>query len=235
VVSGHFNILTVCTMNICRSPAMELRLRTAADQKCGQGSESLVQIHSAGTDAIAGTAGCELSLAYAGSAEPDFESRVLTAELLDEVDLVLIATWQHSAKIVPLQPQIRSRCFPLRLAARLATLVVASQALPIAVAKASGEQIDSETAGQLAMVAALPGDAAGRLRWLVSEMNEARGIAPRPPEDNLPYGIDDIPDPHVLGYNLHELSATMIAESTQSLVSAAEVVVNCPQGDTTRT
>jgi len=224
VVAERFSILTVCTMNICRSPAMELRLRNAAEQKCGP--DSLIEIHSAGTDATAGTPGCELSLAYAGSAEPGFESRVLTAAALEDVDLVLTAAWPHAAKVTALQPQMRTRCFPVRLAARLATHVIASDALTIAVAKANGEQIDAEASGQLAMVPPLPADVIGRFRWLVSEMNEARGIAPRPPEDNLPYGVDDIPDPHVLGYNLHELSATMIADSINDLVAAVEVVVN---------
>jgi protein-tyrosine phosphatase len=226
VVTERFNILTVCTMNICRSPAMELILLRSAQEKCSAGSAITVQ--SAGTDAIAGMPGCELSLAYAGSAELGHESRQLTEGLLDDVDLVLTAAWSHAAKVVSLEPQIRSRCFPVRLAARLATYVVESDVLTIAQAKAAGEVIDRESAGQLAMVPALPVDQLDRLRWLVSEMNESRGIAPRPPEHNLPYGVDDIPDPHVLGYNLHELSATMIAESIAQFVSAAEIVINSP-------
>ncbi|NQU38183.1 MAG: hypothetical protein HQ526_11400 [Actinobacteria bacterium] len=225
MTGSSFNILTVCTMNICRSPAMELLLQKQIEQKCG--ADPLATVSSAGTDARPGMPGCELSLAYAGSAELGHESRQLTADLLNGIDVVLTADWSHAAKVVALLPQVRSRCFPVKLAARLATYVVGSPALAIAQAKAAGDTIDPEQAGPLAAVPALPADPTDRLRWLVSEMNEARGIAPRPADDNLPYGVDDIPDPHVLGYNLHEMSAAMISESIQALTSAADVVQSC--------
>ncbi len=223
MASGGFRILTVCTMNICRSPAMELLIRSRVEQACAD--DAMVTVSSAGTDARPGMPGCELSLAYAGSAELGHASRQLTAELLAGIDIVLTADWTHAGKVVALQPSVRSRCFPVKLAARLAAYVVGSEALVIARAKAVGEAIDSEALGTLAMVPALPADSVGRLRWLVSEMNEARGIAPRPEEDGLPYGIDDIPDPHVLGYNLHEMSAGMIVDAIDALATSVNSVL----------
>ncbi len=229
--SSSFNILTVCTMNICRSPAMEFRLlrkiaeceAVAAPTSPPAGCE--ITVASAGTSALVDSPGCELSLAYAGTAQADHRSRALTPQILGEVDLVLTAAWAHSSVTVAMAPRLRDKVFPIRLAARLASYVVGSQALDIARAKARGEQIDAEDVGNLAMVPALPEDQVGRLRWLVSEMHEARGLAPRPAEDNLPYGVDDIPDPHVLGYNLHELSGQMIAESVSQLSDAAVEVL----------
>lgn len=57
-------------------------------------------------------------------------------------------------------------------------------------------------------------------------MDVARATAPQPTPTNLPYGVEDIPDPHVLGFNLHEMSAQMIIAAVDEMVAAAAKVLS---------
>ena len=70
-------------------------------------------------------------------------------------------------------------------------------------------------------------DAAGRGRWLVSELDAARGMAPVAPEQparrrrrdsGADMHPDDVPDPHVLGMSWHDTAARQIEDATKPLV-----------------
>lgn len=109
-----FRILTVCTGNICRSPAAE-RLLAA---RLG----SSVTVSSAGTAALVGEPIDPLmaELVAAAGADPSgFAARQVTAALLQEADLILALTLEHRARIVDLAPGVVRRTYTLLEFARL--------------------------------------------------------------------------------------------------------------------
>jgi sulfate adenylyltransferase len=91
------NVLFVCTANICRSPFMEITARELA------GPDAAVEFSSAGThgfteypmDTVMAGA-----LTERGLSADEFLSRPLTAELIDDADLVITAEASHRAFIL---------------------------------------------------------------------------------------------------------------------------------------
>jgi protein-tyrosine phosphatase len=119
-----FSILTVCTGNVCRSPAVERLLSS----KLGP----TVHVASAGTHALVGHPISEpmaALLTSAGIEETPFEARRLSEQLLKEADLVLPLTRAQRSLVVELWPAAVRRTFTLREFARLVSRVDPS-ALP---------------------------------------------------------------------------------------------------------
>lgn len=111
-----FTILAVCTGNVCRSPAVELLLRSELADEDG------VTVVSAGTGSLVGEALSEpmaglLDQLQVGTA--DFTARRLTPELVRDADLVLAATRAQRGDVVDLVPAAVRRTFTLREFARL--------------------------------------------------------------------------------------------------------------------
>lgn len=108
-------ILTICTGNICRSPAAAILL---ADRLGGE-----VQVGSAGTGALVDNP-VEPAMARLlegdGVAVEGFAARRLTASIVREADLVLGLTREHRSAAVQLVPTALKRSFTLRELARLA-------------------------------------------------------------------------------------------------------------------
>ncbi len=219
-----FRILTVCTMNICRSPALEVTLEDAV-VGCADWAPGSVIVASAGTHASPGAPSCDISLAHVGRASREQTARQLTGEMLADADLVITAERKHADAVASISTEFGRRCFPARVAARLATWVVTEGSLDVAVRKAAGEVIEPDFASPQTLADPLPVGDLARLRWLVAEMDGSRGLAPTPPAGNLPYGVEDIPDPHVLGFNLHEMSAEMILAAVAEVCAAAATVL----------
>ncbi|QGQ20267.1 low molecular weight phosphatase family protein [Cellulomonas sp. JZ18] len=108
-------VLTVCTGNICRSPAVErlLRLRLAGTD---------VVVESAGTRAVVGAAVSPpmVPLITGAGADADgFAARQLTPAVLRDVDLVLTLTRAHRSAVVEHAPAMVRRTFTLLELARL--------------------------------------------------------------------------------------------------------------------
>ncbi|GAA1859957.1 low molecular weight phosphatase family protein [Myceligenerans crystallogenes] len=109
-----YNVLTVCTGNICRSPAAEALLRARLDDS--------VRISSAGTGALVGhpVAGQMARLLIAAGADvTGFAARQATAGLIREADLVLALTTRHRAWVVEEVPAAVRRTLTLREFGRL--------------------------------------------------------------------------------------------------------------------
>jgi sulfate adenylyltransferase len=108
--SDRLHILFVCTANICRSPFMELTARDLA------GPGATVTFASAGThgfrehpmDVVMGKA-----LGSRGLGNDDFLSQPLTAELIEDADLVLTAEATHRTFILDDHPSSFRKVFTL--------------------------------------------------------------------------------------------------------------------------
>jgi low molecular weight protein-tyrosine phosphatase len=109
-----FSILTVCTGNVCRSPAVERLLASQLGPTVG--------VSSAGTHALVGHPISEpmAALLLDGGYDPHpFEARRLSEQMLKEADLVLTMTRAQRGLVVELWPAAVRRTFTLREFARL--------------------------------------------------------------------------------------------------------------------
>lgn len=106
-----FTVLTICTGNICRSPAAEYLLR----ERLGPG----INVVSAGTSAVVGH-GVEAQMAALLPMDTSaFAAQSLTPRLVREADLILGLTRFHRALAVELVPMAVRRAFTLREFARI--------------------------------------------------------------------------------------------------------------------
>lgn len=81
------------------------------------------------------------------------------------------------------------------------------------------------TARQAARLAPLA--KADSLAGLVAEFDAHRGHpAAAAPESILPHDPDDIPDPHIVGFSVHRMSADYILETTTSISMAVRQVLS---------
>lgn len=197
-MTAVFEILTVCTGNICRSPLAEQILRDRLADLPG------VRIGSAGVYSLAGRAmtpeAAALSREFGGAGSEEHVARDLTPGLVDSAGLIFAMSREHRRSIVELRPRATRTTFTLREFARLA---------------------DGITDAELADVAALPLDAIeARLVELVRAVTARRGLVDRPvdPAD------DDIVDPYRRGDAVYRESANQLvpaAETTARLLRRA--------------
>ncbi|WP_062527425.1 arsenate reductase/protein-tyrosine-phosphatase family protein [Demequina rhizosphaerae] len=120
------SILTVCTGNICRSPAAELLLTRALGD--------LATVSSAGTHALVGRGIPEPMLAELAADDIDGSAhggRLLTEALLRDSDLVITMTVEHRQLAVRTGPSALKRTFTLaELAAAAGTGATLTGATP---------------------------------------------------------------------------------------------------------
>ncbi len=178
-----FEILTVCTGNICRSPLAELLLTQQLAGLPGQ-------VHSAGTYDL-GTrqmTNDAQRLATREGVSPDaaaaHRSRALTEGLLRSPDLILVMARDHRRQVLEMAPVRMRSTFTIREFARLAA-----------------EATDAELATAAAEAGDDPSD---RLRAACDVVASYRGMAPAPghAED------DDVIDPYRRSWDTYELTAS---------------------------
>ncbi len=239
-----FKILVVCTANICRSPAGEFLLRQRLG---GYGITPVgISVTSAGVHAQPGAPACDLSVALVnaslastadvppmvsgtpGSGEAH-RSRLVTADMLGEADLILTADRGHRAELAKLAPASRNTTFTLRQAARLATWITGpGGVLRVACAKAAGAAAPLPAGDPLESVPALPTQPLPRLQWFVAELDAARGMAPAGIESPPGWDPDDVADPHSVGYQLHPLAIGEVVTAANAFADAVALVIRAP-------
>ena len=112
---GPAHILAVCTGNVCRSPFIELLLRSGLDERRPPSSPG-IEVASAGTGALVGAAmdARAADQARARGLEPGtFRARSLTPAMVAEADLVLTATRWHRGRVVTMYPKALPYTFAL--------------------------------------------------------------------------------------------------------------------------
>ncbi|MUK02269.1 low molecular weight phosphatase family protein [Vibrio cholerae] len=119
-----FQILTVCTGNICRSPMAQLLLQDGFDAL----SPDQFLLSSAGTRALAGHS-AEKHIADALAQEEidasGFRAKQIHSSMLKEADLILAMSREHRSRIVELYPGALMKTFTIREFARIAPTQVA--------------------------------------------------------------------------------------------------------------
>ncbi|MDX6254988.1 MAG: low molecular weight protein-tyrosine phosphatase [Frankiales bacterium] len=184
MTAGTFELLFVCTGNICRSPMAERLAAAALATRLGAGA-SRVLVHSAGTWGHEGSPMEPFALdtlarlGLDGASSAAFRARELTTEMVQSADLVLVASREHRAAVVTMVPRAAARTFTLREFGRLSSGV--------------------DPAG-------LPADPVERGQALVAAAAGRRGLAPAGPEG------DDLADPYGAPARAFEHCAADIVE-----------------------
>lgn len=117
--SRPFAILTLCTGNICRSPAMQLLLAHELTERALPGTEGAPArfiVSSAGTRAVTGqpmSAPMDRLLRQRGLAVGAFAACQADAGMLRGADLILTAAREHRAWAIALVPDAVRRTFTL--------------------------------------------------------------------------------------------------------------------------
>ena len=112
-------ILVVCTGNICRSPMAEGFLRAALVERLG---EAAPVVTSAGTSGWDGSGAMIESIRAAQERGADIRThlaRRLTAEMLDDADLILCMATDHREAIVGARPDLEAKTFTIKELVRL--------------------------------------------------------------------------------------------------------------------
>ena len=178
-----FTVLHVCVGNICRSPMAERLLVHALRSHVGDRVDDLLRSHGAGTgswhvgEAMNPPAAAELR--RRGLDPSGFAARRLTAELIDESDLVLCATREQVARVLSLRPVSGGRTFVLGEFGRLLRSVAAPAA------------VGGVVAGALAGMPPDPASVHARGVALVAAVDAQRAGSPARPGDDLddPWGL----------------------------------------------
>lgn len=216
-------IVTVCTGNECRSPAAAQLLRAGLSGVRG------LSICSAGVAVarrapLCGQMGKLLDAQKLPTRSADeHRSRPLTSATLEAADLVLTAERSHCAAVAQLAPLVIPCTFTIRDAAGLASFVVSHAAE----GSSNGARL---VPGAPPLPPAVSPEL--RIRWLISEMNEARGLAQpvpsaagrsllhprRRPSDDDP----DVPDPHAASRVSHTTAFRLLDRAVDSLAASVK-------------
>lgn len=212
----------MCTGNECRSPAAAQLLRA------GLGGVNELSICSGGVAVARHAPLCRKmgklldARRLPTRSADEHRSRPITAATLEAADLVLTAERSHCAEVAQLAPVVIPRTFTIRDAAGLASFVVSHVA-----------EVSSNGARLVPGAPPLPPATSSELRihWLISEMNEARGLAaPVPsagrsllhPRRQLSDADPDVPDPHAATRVSHTTAFRLLDGAVDSLAASVK-------------
>lgn len=196
-----FEILTVCTGNICRSPLAELLLRAGLQPRS-------VVVSSAGTRGLSAAPMTPeaIELAVGLGIDPAdaamHRSRYLMERHLTDPDLILAMTRAHRRDVVELAPARTRATFTIREFARL------SAGIP-------DDEVRAAASGAGA-------DASARVRAVAALVASRRGLVlgPDDPSD------DDVIDPYGRSRETYELSAAQLTPAVAEVVRTLSLAVD---------
>lgn len=194
-----FEIMTVCTGNICRSPlAQQVLADRLADLPGTITSGGTFDMNASPmpdeAQRLAATFGVRADVSAA------HRSQAITADRLTSPDLILAMARDHRRQIVSLSPARLRSTFTIREFARLAADTGDSEI----VAAASGAAAPSE-----------------KVRAAVAAVAAHRGMTlpPESPED------DDVVDPYRRSWNTYERSGTQLAPALDEVVRVVRIAL----------
>ncbi|MET0820561.1 MAG: hypothetical protein ABWY58_06330 [Aeromicrobium sp.] len=138
-IGRRFAVLAVCTANICRSPVMEVLLRTRLDPQRFEVASAGVR----GWDRQPMDPMAADELRRLGHTSATFRSRPIDSSVVESADLILTATREHRSEVLVTDPKALRRTFTLLEFAALSELVDAGGP---EVHRATAEQIDAGVA-----------------------------------------------------------------------------------------
>lgn len=195
-MNDSFNVLVVCTGNICRSPMGERQIRAALGAALPADAHRFV-VASAGTYAghrgEAMQPGARHVLAERGVSSEGFAATPLVESAIAHADLVLTAERGHRTIAVRMVPAALARSFTLREFGRL---------------------LDGAALDPVMLDPALT-DPVERARALVRMAAHRRGAAVPP----LDASVDDIDDPYAQPIDAFRRTADQIADATLGWIS----------------
>lgn len=198
-----FEILTVCTGNICRSPLAEhlLRARLAPYSPV---------VASAGTRGLASAPMTDeavqlaVDLGVPAEVASTHRSRFLLDAMLAQPDLILTMTRDHRREVAELAPSRLRSTFTIREFARIASSMSDDK---LRAASAEGGT-----------------DAAARVRAMGMGVAAQRGLTmPLATPDD-----DDVIDPYGRSWQTYQLSASQLAPAIDQVVRAVSLAVAPP-------
>jgi protein-tyrosine phosphatase len=191
--SNAFTLATVCTANVCRSPAMATVLSSGVGRYPGLVGSG-VEVVSAGVNAVAGIPIDERTakaLSQAGYEPPATTSIPLERGLIASADLILTASRRHRATIVRMSPDARERTFTMREFARYCSLLAPDTV--------RGEDVPA------------------RLRSVLIQVRELRGFdLPQRPKD------DDVTDPIDGSLRVHRKTVRTIVAAADAILAVVD-------------
>lgn len=111
-----FDVLFLCTANLCRSPMAEMLLRAQLESRLGQRSTAW-HVGSAGLAAHTGPdmdPMARQTLLDRGIEPAPFQRRAVTGELLERADLILTAQVSHRSAAIRMVPTVAGNTFTIK-------------------------------------------------------------------------------------------------------------------------
>lgn len=195
-MTQDYTVLTVCTGNICRSPAMERLIAHVFADAVEEG----LHVHSGGTFAHDGEdmqPPMKRRVEEYGAEAGGFTARQVTASMVEEADLILTATREHVDDVLAEVPGARARTFTVRELGRLLEHLRSLGEVKERIDELVGEGASSRD----------------RLAVVVPLLDEARRAAGGPGPEG------DVVDPYMLPEDVYDESFRQISEPIEALAA----------------
>jgi protein-tyrosine phosphatase len=168
-------ILMVCTGNICRSPMAEGFLRAALVERLGEAAPVVTSAGTAGWDGSGAMIDSIRSAQERGVDIRTHLARRLTAEMLEEADLILCMAAEHREAIIRMRPDLEAKTFTIKELVRLVEASPTGGPLDARVAAAAAARNGSGSPAEAEDIRDPLGDPIEGYREVADELHDLSG------------------------------------------------------------